>query len=73
MIMVSCDLVNLLKFMLESVTNYIGSLVLLGFVFFVVSGFISVLIQKLGQAVSTVVMVFKTDQTVLLNKKENND
>jgi hypothetical protein len=59
--------------MLESVTNYVGSLLLLGFIAVIVSGFISVLIQKVGQAVSTIIMVYKTDQTVLLNKKEDND
>lgn len=73
MIIVSCNLVDLLKFMLESVTNYVGSLLLLGFIAVIVSGFISVLIQKVGQAVSTIIMVYKTDQTVLLNKKEDND
>lgn len=75
MIIVSCDLVDLLKFMLESVSNYLGSLILFAIVAFITSGVIGVIIQKLCQSVSTILMINKSDSATMLNtiKKENND
>lgn len=71
MVIISFDLVELLKFMMDNPANYGGTLIFLVCGSGLVVAILSSLILKLTQAVSTVVMVVK--QKVVLNPFEKNE
>ena len=71
MVIISFDLVELLKFMMDNPANYGGTLIFLVCGAGLVMAMLSSLILKLTQAVSTVVMV--VNQKVVLNPFEKNE
>ena len=73
MVLFSCDLVDLLVFMTESWTNYLGAIIFMAMMLTGVSSLLTLVIRTLGQSVSTVAVMYKTDSSFILKKQENND
>lgn len=68
--MIFINVLDLVKFMLESIPNYLSVLLLLMFTAFLFTSVVSILIDKVTQSVCTILMVYR-DNPKVKNTKTN--
>ena len=72
--MIILNINDLLKFALDSVTNYVGSAIMILLLGVMVTGLLVHLMEKLGSVVITVIMIVKGQSTTDIVKHfEKND
>lgn len=69
--MIFINVLDLVKFMLESIPNYLSVLLLLMFTAFLFTSVVSILIDKVMQSVCTILMVYRDNPKV--KNTETND
>lgn len=69
--MIFINVLDLVKFMLESIPNYLSVLLLLMFTAFLFTSVVSILIDKVTQSVCTILMVYRDNPKV--KNTETND
>ena len=69
--MIVVNVFDLVKFMIESIPNYLSVLVLIMFTAFLFTSIVSILIDKFTQSVCTILMVYRDNPKV--KNTETND
>jgi hypothetical protein len=69
--MIVVNVFDLVKFMIESIPNYLSVLVLIMFTAFLFTSVVSILIDKVTQSVCTILMVYRDNPKV--KNTETND
>jgi len=69
--MIFINVLDLVKFMIESIPNYLSVLVLIMFTAFLFTSVVSILIDKVTQSVCTILMVYRDNPKV--KNTETND
>lgn len=60
----------MIKFMLDSVTNYISVLILILFVFFLLTSFVSIVTEKVTNMVGTWIMLYRGNSEIKIQTKD---
>ena len=71
--MIMLNINDLLKFMLESIANYASVLIITMMCFFLLTSFVTIVVDKLTNMVGTWIMIYKGNTEVKIEKNENND
>lgn len=69
--MIILNVVDLVKFMLDSIANYVSVLVLILMTFFLFTSAISIIFEKIGSVICTVITVYRA--AIQIEKDEKND
>jgi len=69
--MIFINVLDFVKFMIESIPNYLSVLVLIMFTAFLFTSVVSILIDKVTQSVCTILMVYRDNPKV--KNTETND
>lgn len=57
--MIIININDLLKFMLESVVNYVSALILILMLFFLLTSAVNILTEKIGNVICTIITVYR--------------
>lgn len=69
--MIILNVVDLVKFMLDSIANYVSVLVLMLMTFFLFTSAVTIISEKIGSVICTVLTVYRA--TIKIEKDEKND
>lgn len=59
--MIIININDLLKFMLESVTNYVSALILILMLFFLLTSAVNIVTEKIGNVICTIITVYRAN------------
>lgn len=59
--MIIININDLLKFMLESVVNYVSALILILMLFFLLTSAVNILTEKIGNVICTIITVYRAN------------
>ena len=68
--MIVINVMELVKFMLDSIANYISVLILILFVFFLLTSFVSIVTDKVTNMVGTWIMIYRGDSNIKIETKD---
>jgi len=68
--MIVINVMELVKFMLDSIVNYISVLILILFVFFLLTSFVSIVTDKVTNMVGTWIMIYRGDSNIKIETKD---
>jgi len=68
--MIVINVMELIKFMLDSIANYISVLILILFVFFLLTSFVSIVTDKVTNMVGTWIMIYRGDSNIKIETKD---
>ena len=68
--MIVLNVMEMIKFMLDSVTNYVSVLVLVMFVFFLLTSFVSIVVDKVTNMVGTWIMLNRGNSEIKIETKD---
>ena len=68
--MIVINVMELIKFMLDSIANYISVLILILFVFFLLTSFVSIVTDKVTNMVGTWIMLYRGDSNIKIETKD---
>ena len=68
--MIVLNVMEMIKFMLDSVTNYVSVLVLIMLVFFLLTSFVSIVVDKVTNMVGTWIMLYRGNSETKIETKD---
>jgi hypothetical protein len=68
--MIVINVMELVKFMLDNIANYISVLILILFVFFLLTSFVSIVTDKVTNMVGTWIMLYRGDSNIKIETKD---
>jgi len=68
--MIVINVMELVKFMLDSIANYISVLILIMFTFFLLTSFVSIVTDKVTNMVGTWIMLYRGDSNIKIETKD---
>lgn len=68
--MIVINVMELVKFMLDSIVNYISVLILIMFTFFLLTSFVSIVTDKVTNMVGTWIMIYRGDSNIKIETKD---
>jgi len=68
--MIVINVMELVKFMLDNIANYISVLILILFVFFLLTSFVSIVTDKVTNMVGTWIMIYRGDSNIKIETKD---
>jgi hypothetical protein len=68
--MIVINVMELIKFMLDSITNYISVLILILFAFFLLTSFVSIVTDKVTNMVGTWIMLYRGNSEIKIETKD---
>jgi hypothetical protein len=68
--MIVLNVMEMIKFMLDSVTNYVSVLVLMMLVFFLLTSFVSIVVDKVTNMVGTWIMLYRGNSEIKIETKD---
>ena len=68
--MIVINVMELIKFMLDSITNYISVLILILFTFFLLTSFVSIVTEKVTNMVGTWIMLYRGNSEIKIETKD---
>jgi hypothetical protein len=68
--MIVLNVMEMIKFMLDSVTNYVSVLVLIMLVFFLLTSFVSIVVDKVTNMVGTWIMLNRGNSEIKIETKD---
>ncbi len=68
--MIVLNVMDLIKFMLDSIANYVSVLVLMMLVFFLLTSFVSIVTDKVTNMVGTWIMLYRGNPEVKIETKD---
>lgn len=68
--MIVINVMELVKFMLDSIANYISVLILIMFTFFLLTSFVSIVTDKVTNMVGTWIMIYRGDSNIKIETKD---
>jgi hypothetical protein len=68
--MIVINVMELIKFMLDSITNYISVLILILFAFFLLTSFVSIVTEKVTNMVGTWIMLYRGNSEIKIETKD---
>jgi hypothetical protein len=68
--MIVLNVMEMIKFMLDSVTNYVSVLVLMMLVFFLLTSFVSIVVDKVTNMVGTWIMLNRGNSEIKIETKD---
>jgi hypothetical protein len=68
--MIVLNVMDLIKFMLDSIANYVSVLVLMMLVFFLLTSFVSIVTDKVTNMVGTWIMLYRGNPDIKIETKD---
>ena len=68
--MIVINVMELIKFMLDSIINYISVLILILFAFFLLTSFVSIVTDKVTNMVGTWIMLYRGNSEIKIETKD---
>jgi hypothetical protein len=68
--MIVLNVMDLIKFMLDSIANYVSVLVLMMLVFFLLTSFVSIVTDKVTNMVGTWIMLYRGNSEIKIETKD---
>ncbi len=68
--MIVLNVMEMIKFMLDSITNYISVLILILFAFFLLTSFVSIVTEKVTNMVGTWIMLYRGNSEIKIETKD---